>query len=542
MSTENPGNRSENYEGGIKDTGGRIKDTRDMMKEKYSAFVENSSEGIWCFEAESPIPLNMPEEKMIGEFFKGRLVECNETYARMMGTDRETIMGKRLSDLMPMSEENLEYLKRFIRSNFRLKNEVSHEIDVNGEDKYFSNSFVGVIENGMLLRAWGTQTDITPFLSMKRELEKARTEWENMFNSIEDSVILLSKDHTIIKANPATERLLGMNRSMIEGRPCYVLFHRTNFPPLNCPHEMLLQTGKPESAQLLIEAANGFFLVSVYPVFNDKGEIERVIHFAKDITELEAARREVEESRKFLDAIVSQSPLGILTTDSERRVTSYNPALLKIFGISSVPEGEKIERIQGLNEPLLVMDIKAVLRKAQSGLQANRNGELIPDGKNGLNANGGVKPIPDGDNALHTDSNARPIPDGDNALHTDSDARPAQGKDNALPENTGADLRATGEIRLKGMKPERYIHYTISALDRGEGEGKGALCMIQDITVEKEIELKRENEMKRLESFLELARRKELENLKLKKMVGELKKELNELLKNEKRPPRGNSH
>jgi len=522
MSTENPENRVENSGDGTEESGNRLEDTGgrsdssgnrledlgDRMEEKYRAFIENSSEGIWCFEAESPIPINMSEEKMIGEFFKGRLVECNETYARMMGTDRETIMGKRLSDLMPMTDENLEYLRRFIRSNFRLKNEVSYELDMNGEDKYFSNSFVGVRENDMLLRAWGTQTDITPFLSMKRELEEARTEWENIFNSIEDSVIILSKDHTIIKANPATERLLGMNRSMIEGRPCYTLFHRANFPPANCPHETLLQTGKPESAQLVIEAANRFFLVSVYPVFNDKGEIERVIHFAKDITELE-------ESRKFLDAIVSQSPLGILTTDSERRVTTYNPALLKIFGVSSIPEGEKIERIQGLNEPLLVMDIKAVLKKARKGFSAN----------------GGSGPIPDGENGFHANENAKPIPDERNALHTDRDAEPTPNKYNAPPANGVADLRTTGEIRLKGMKLERYIHYTISALDRGEGEEKGALCMIQDITVEKEIELKRKNEMKRLESFLELARRKELENLKLKKIVGELKKELNELLK-----------
>ena len=57
--------------------------------------------------------------------------------------------------------DNIEYLKQFIASGYRLNGVESHEKDKEGKDKYFLNSLVGVVENGYLIGAWGTQLDIT---------------------------------------------------------------------------------------------------------------------------------------------------------------------------------------------------------------------------------------------------------------------------------------------------------------------------------------------------------------------------------------------
>ncbi|MEA2054374.1 MAG: PAS domain S-box protein [Candidatus Thermoplasmatota archaeon] len=142
-------------------------------EEKLRNFVESATVGIWCFGSKTPVDITLPEKKMIKEFFKAVCVECNETYARMMGTTKEKILGVKLSEIMPDTEENREYLAAFIRNGFRLSGGISHEINRKGEEKYFSNSLVGTIKNGKLIEAWGTQTDITDLRKMEEELKKS---------------------------------------------------------------------------------------------------------------------------------------------------------------------------------------------------------------------------------------------------------------------------------------------------------------------------------------------------------------------------------
>jgi signal transduction histidine kinase len=141
--------------------------------ERYRAFIAQSTEGIWRFELEQPVPINMPPDELIEAAYKyGYLAECNDAMARMYGMESaEQITGARLGELLIRSDpNNIAYLKAFIDSGFKLTDAESHEKDNNGNDKYFLNNFIGVIENGRLLRAWGTQRDITDRIKIEEEL------------------------------------------------------------------------------------------------------------------------------------------------------------------------------------------------------------------------------------------------------------------------------------------------------------------------------------------------------------------------------------
>lgn len=50
----------------------------------------------------------------------------------------------------------------------------SHEIDIHGNPKVFLNSMIGIVENGMLMRTWGIQRDVTE----KVRLEESRHQAE----------------------------------------------------------------------------------------------------------------------------------------------------------------------------------------------------------------------------------------------------------------------------------------------------------------------------------------------------------------------------
>jgi PAS domain S-box-containing protein len=97
-------------------------------------------------------------------FYKyGYLAECNDTMARMYGFRRaEEIIGKPLGDLLLASDPiNIASARAFISHHYRLTDVESVEVDRDGGQRYFLNNVIGIVEHGFLLRAWGTQRDIT---------------------------------------------------------------------------------------------------------------------------------------------------------------------------------------------------------------------------------------------------------------------------------------------------------------------------------------------------------------------------------------------
>jgi PAS domain S-box-containing protein len=148
-------------------------------EERYRVFIAQSSQGIWRYEVEEPVPVDLPEDQQIDLFYKsGFLAECNEGMARMYGLETpEELLGVRLGDLLPRSDpHNVEYLRSFIRSGYNLNSAESHEVDKEGNPKYFLNNLMGVVEDGHLVRVWGTQLDITDRKQLEEELRRRAEE------------------------------------------------------------------------------------------------------------------------------------------------------------------------------------------------------------------------------------------------------------------------------------------------------------------------------------------------------------------------------
>ena len=114
----------------------RVEAELRQVEQRYRTFIEQSTEGIWRFELEEPLPLNAAEEEQLDHAYRHTyLAECNDATARMYGYKRaEEMVGACLGDLLPRSEpENVEYLREFLRSGYRLIDAESREFDRHGK-------------------------------------------------------------------------------------------------------------------------------------------------------------------------------------------------------------------------------------------------------------------------------------------------------------------------------------------------------------------------------------------------------------------------
>jgi PAS domain S-box-containing protein len=204
------------YEGTITDIN-ELKLAQEALRiseERFRVFIEQSAEAIWCFESPEPMSIHLTEERQIKYLMEADcLTECNNSMARMYGfEDASKILGIKLKDFLdPADPKNIEYLRSFIRSNYRLINTESHDEGKDGYSKYLLNNMIGVVRGDYLIRVWGTQRDITlekqTALRLSASEEKFRTVTETVA-----SAIFIFTDDRFCYGNPSMERLSGYSK------------------------------------------------------------------------------------------------------------------------------------------------------------------------------------------------------------------------------------------------------------------------------------------------------------------------------------------
>jgi PAS domain S-box-containing protein len=152
--------------------------TIQQNQERYFNFISQSSEGIWRYELEEPIPIELPADQQIEMVYQhAYLAECNDAMAKMYGFhDAYDLMGSKLELLLPKNEENLAYLRAFIDSGYKLYDAESKELAKDGSIRYMLNNLIGIVEKGHVTRAWGTQRDITRIKEVENQLKDAQTQ------------------------------------------------------------------------------------------------------------------------------------------------------------------------------------------------------------------------------------------------------------------------------------------------------------------------------------------------------------------------------
>src|SRR5919112_1280102 len=203
----------------------RVEAALKRSEECYRTFVEHSTEGIWRVELGCPLPVDTPDDEQIEHLYRhAYLAECNDSLARMYGfSSADELLGKRISELLPHSiPENVQYLRTFVHYGYQATDVESHGIDRWGNVRYSLNNLTGFVENGSLVRVWGTRRDITESRRIEEALRHSEELYRMVVEQAAESIFLVdAMTKYILEANDAFHRSLGYTAEEIQRLTLY---------------------------------------------------------------------------------------------------------------------------------------------------------------------------------------------------------------------------------------------------------------------------------------------------------------------------------
>jgi len=245
---------------------------------------------------------------------KGAPQSFNDAYKRIMkeALDLDMKPGIQPHKLLkdPQAVQFWDELHRRVLNGEKFKSEFTQEL-LNGDTRHFEFSFCPIIESGEVKGFVEVSRDITDRQRAQEELQKTRKEWEQIFQAVGQPAFILDDHHGVIHANRATEKSTGKPRESLIGKKCYKIFHHSDGPPEGCPFEKMCETGRPETKEIEVEMLNGTFLISCTPIYDKNGHLDKVIHYATDITEQRNIHKILEQSELRLKFALRTANAGI---------------------------------------------------------------------------------------------------------------------------------------------------------------------------------------------------------------------------------------
>lgn len=272
-------------------------------EERYKAFINQSSEGIWRLELNGidGIPVDLPIDQQIELLYSfGYFAECNERMAKMHGyKDVSAVLDKKLQDIMSFANFSpYGYFNSFIESGYNLTDAESLEIDNDGRIIYILNNIQGVVENGKLVRAWGTQRDIT---DEKNTEERLRY----VVNNAPIIIWSLDKAGNVVLAEGKT--LMPEMKGNDNGDGKISLNELKYLPELSANAMRALEG---EEFARIIKIGDKSFEAHFSPLKDYTGKVTGAVNVAIDITDRVAIEKKLVESEDRLRMSIEAADLG----------------------------------------------------------------------------------------------------------------------------------------------------------------------------------------------------------------------------------------
>jgi PAS domain S-box-containing protein len=270
----------------------------------------------------------------------GKVLSANVTFARRLGKRVDDCVGQSVFDLFPA--ELVASRKAMVEKVVLTRQPITFEDERLG--RHLSHSLSPVLAtDGSVDRIAIYAMDITERKQAEEVLRDAAHEWSTSFDAMPDGVSIHALDHTILRVNQTLCQLLGKKSEELVGKKCYDVFHGTDDPIACCPIEMTRKTRSKAQAEFFETALDKWLAVSSSPIFDDSGQLIRLVHVASDIT----GRRQMDDSLRQmterLELAQRASKAGAWDWNIRTGHIVWTPQMFNILGLDPTKTAASFE-------------------------------------------------------------------------------------------------------------------------------------------------------------------------------------------------------
>jgi PAS domain S-box-containing protein len=165
---------------------------------------------------------------------------------------------------------------------------------------------------------------------LEKVLERGKREWEGIFDAVQNAILVVDSDGKIIRCNRSATRWLNRSFDQLVNQPIdSIVFESAGQSGQNIESMM---------GEIYIPEKDGWFEITRYTIVLDEDTLG-TIFIVQDISSRKQAEATIHQQKEYLEALVSNSPVAIVSLDLDLHILSYNPAFQVMFGIGA---GERV--------------------------------------------------------------------------------------------------------------------------------------------------------------------------------------------------------
>ncbi len=168
--------------------------------------------------------------------------------------------------------------------------------------------------------------DITHRILLEEELKASEVRLQQFLELAPLATYVKNRQGQYVEVNPATCRLLGLTKNEIIGRTDREILPQGTAAVLRAGDREVLHKRKPFSneSEARLAGKKVYLTTTKYPVVDADDKVTAIVGLARDESARRKAERELERTREYLQNILDNSDVIIITTNLEGEIVSFN--------------------------------------------------------------------------------------------------------------------------------------------------------------------------------------------------------------------------